>query len=92
MASLPYPTRKSCGTSHLETQAGSNDPGAIRPIIEPIAADAPAMQPDPNNRPQLRPSFLPKNLPAERWGLLMPAAVALALLLILAIVFVRMTS
>ena len=31
-------------------------------------------------------------LPAERWGLLMPAAVALALLLILAIVFVRMTS
>lgn len=50
------------------------------------------MQPDPNNRPQLRPSFLPKNVPAERWGLLMPAAVALALLLILAIVFVRMTS
>lgn len=50
------------------------------------------MQPDPNNRPQLRPSFLPNNLPKERWGLLMPAAVALALLLILAIVFVRMTS
>ena len=23
LASLPYPTRKSCGTSHLETQAGS---------------------------------------------------------------------
>lgn len=34
-------------------------------------------------------SFLPKNLPEERWGLLLPAAIALALLLIVAIVVVR---
>lgn len=50
------------------------------------------MQPDPNKRPQLRGSFLPDNLPKERWGLLMPAAVALALLLILAILIVRMSG
>jgi hypothetical protein len=50
------------------------------------------MQPDPNKRPQLRGSFLPDNLPKERWGLLTPAAVALALLLILAIVVVRMSA
>ena len=40
------------------------------------------MAQDPRPRPQSRNSFLPKNLPQERWGLLMPAAVALALLLL----------
>lgn len=51
------------------------------------------MQPDPNQRPPLRgQSYLPDNLPKERWGLLMPAAVALALLLILAILIVRMSG
>jgi len=49
------------------------------------------MSTDPNRKPSTR-SFLPQNLPQERWGLLMPAAVALALLLILAIVVVRMSS
>lgn len=50
------------------------------------------MAQDPRTRPPGRNSFLPKNLPQERWGLLMPAAVALALLLIVAMVVVRMSS
>ncbi|MBK9656676.1 MAG: hypothetical protein IPO66_14925 [Rhodanobacteraceae bacterium] len=51
-----------------------------------------AMAQDPRQQPARRNSFLPANLPQERWGLLMPAAVALALLLILAMVVVRMSG
>lgn len=48
------------------------------------------MQPDPNQRAPLRGnSYLPDNLPKERWGLLMPAAITLALLLIVAVFVVR---
>lgn len=51
------------------------------------------MQPDPNRRPPLRGnSYLPDNLPKERWGLLMPAAIALALLLIVAVFVVRASA
>ena len=35
LASLPYPTRKSCGTSHLETQAGSRVEGTRGPSGAP---------------------------------------------------------
>ncbi len=61
-------------------------------IAHLLAATTRAMAQDPRPRPQSRNSFLPKNLPQERWGLLMPAAVALALLLIVAMVVVRMSS
>mgnify|MGYP000134311344 CR=1 FL=1 len=47
---------------------------------------------EPQQRPPQRSSFLPDNLPKERWGLLMPAAVALALLLILAMFVVKMSG
>ncbi|HWS27771.1 MAG TPA: hypothetical protein VN259_14510 [Xanthomonadales bacterium] len=51
-----------------------------------------AMAQDPRQQPARRNSFLPANLPQERWGLLMPAAVALALLLIVAMVVVRLSG
>jgi hypothetical protein len=50
------------------------------------------MSNDPNSKHSHRGSFLPDNLPKERWGLLMPAAVSLALLLILAMVVIRFSS
>ena len=50
------------------------------------------MSREPQQKPARRGSFLPDNLPKERWGLLMPAAVALALLLIMAIVVVRLSG
>ncbi len=50
------------------------------------------MSQSPERKSGHRGSFLPDHLPKERWGLLMPAAVALALLLILAIVVVRLSG
>ncbi len=43
-------------------------------------------------RPAHRKSFVPPHQPQERWGLLMPAAVVVALLLIGAMIFVRSTG
>ena len=42
--------------------------------------------------PKSRKSFAPQNQPEERWGLLMPAAIVVALLLIGGMLFVRMTG
>ena len=45
-----------------------------------------------DKRPAHRRSFVPQNQPEERWGLLLPAAIVVALLLIGAMLFVRMTG
>lgn len=50
------------------------------------------MSQTPDRKPGRRSSFLPDELPKERWGLLMPAAVALALLLMLGIVVIRFSG
>lgn len=50
------------------------------------------MSNSPDRKPAERRSFLPDDVPKERWGLLMPAAVALALLLMLGIVVVRFSA
>jgi len=85
----------------VESRQASSLQIAVRPAIGDgdqtiiphlLAATTRAMAQDPRSRPPGRNSFLPKNLPQERWGLLMPAAVALALLLIVAMVVVRMSS
>ena len=63
-----------------------------RIIVHLTATMTRAMAQDPRQQPARRNSFLPANLPQERWGLLMPAAVALALLLIVAMVVVRLSG
>lgn len=45
-----------------------------------------------DKHPAQRRSFVPGNQPEERWGLLMPAAVVVAMLLIGLMLFVRMTG
>lgn len=45
-----------------------------------------------DKRPAHRRSFVPPNQPEERWGLLMPAAIVVAVLLIGALLFVRSTG
>ena len=77
----------------LQIAARSTIGASDQTIIDHLtAAMTRAMAQDPRPQPARRNSFLPANLPQERWGLLMPAAVALALLLILAIVVVRMSG
>jgi hypothetical protein len=44
---------------------------------------------DPGNDPLRRGRFLPKQMPEERWGLLTPAAIALAALLVIAFFVLR---
>ncbi len=45
-----------------------------------------------DKRPAHRRTFVPKNQPEERWGLLTPAAIVVAVLLIGALLFVRSTG
>jgi len=45
-----------------------------------------------DQRRDQRRSFVPPHQPKERWGLLMPAAVVVALLLMGAMIFVRYTG
>ncbi len=44
---------------------------------------------DQRNNPLRRGRFLPKQMPEERWGLLTPAAIALAALVVIAFFVLR---
>lgn len=46
----------------------------------------------PEHKNLHRGSFLPKEVPKERWGLLTPAAIALALLLLIAFFVLRLVG